>query len=169
MRKRVKCMRLQVFVLNVNCLWCEIFLSRLPLEGSRSAVWQHFGFPSKDGKIITDKMKRDKVHCKICSAIIKYCGSTTNLRFHLKEHYPSIFKSHPSSSSNTREQRPQGQSTLPQVLSATQPIPTSCPKSGLPWFRIQLPSSSLEDFSRVWIGYVRPGLGWELSNPPLHV
>ena len=31
----------------------------LPLEGSTSAVWKHFGFPAKDGKIILEKKKRD--------------------------------------------------------------------------------------------------------------
>ena len=27
----------------------------LPYEGSTSSVWKHFGFPSKDGKIIVEK------------------------------------------------------------------------------------------------------------------
>ena len=62
----------------------------LPLEGSSSAVWKHFGFPSKNGKIIVEKKKRDKVHCKLCNTVIKYSGSTTNLRFHLKEHHRSV-------------------------------------------------------------------------------
>ena len=47
-------------------------------------------FPSKDGKIIVEKKKRDKVHCKLCNTVIKYSGSTTNLRFHLKEHHRSV-------------------------------------------------------------------------------
>ena len=56
-------------------------LELLPLEGSGSAVWNHFGFPSKDGRIIQEK-KRNEVHCIICSKVLKYNGSTTNLRFH---------------------------------------------------------------------------------------
>ena len=46
----------------------------LPLEGSTSAVWKHFGFPSKDGIIIVEKKKRDRVYCncgtKLLSAVV---------------------------------------------------------------------------------------------------
>ena len=66
-------------------------LELLPLEGSSSAVWNHFGFPSKDGRIIQEKKKRNEVQCKICSKVLKYNGSTTNLRFHLKEYHKSVY------------------------------------------------------------------------------
>ena len=97
----------------------------LPLEGSSSAVWKYFGFPAINGKIVIEKKERDKVHCKLCSRVIKYSGSTTNLRFHLKEHHRSVFNSLPSpdSSSHTRPViLSKDQSTLPQIISAAQPI-----------------------------------------------
>ena len=51
----------------------------LPIVGSTSAVWKHFGFPSKDGKIIVEKKKRDRVYCKLCNKVNKYSGSTINM------------------------------------------------------------------------------------------
>ena len=47
--------------------------SRPPsIEGSKSDVWKHFGFPSQDGRITVERKKRNKVHCKLCDAVIKY-------------------------------------------------------------------------------------------------
>ena len=52
----------------------------LPLEGATSKVWEYFGFPAKDGKILeANKKKRDVVHCKRCGKRVKYNGNTTNL------------------------------------------------------------------------------------------
>ena len=63
----------------------------LPLEGCKSEVWKHFGFPAKDGKFIEpDKKKRKDVFCKICYQPLKYCGNTTNLIYHLREKHQSI-------------------------------------------------------------------------------
>lgn len=103
----------------------------LPLEGSTSAVWKHFGFPAKEGKILIDKKKRTEVHCKICGKIVKYNGSTTNLRFHLKEYHKSVFSSLPSTAdhgSTSKTPLPKNQVTLSQAISAGQPIPTSSVK-----------------------------------------
>ena len=35
----------------------------LPLEGSKSAVWKYFGFPSLDGQITTARKDRKSVTC----------------------------------------------------------------------------------------------------------
>ena len=76
----------------------------MPLEASTSLVWKYFGFPSKDGQIIEqDKKKRSKVHCKLCSNIIKHSGNTSNS--HLKEHHNSVFLSLPKSMSTTRQRK----------------------------------------------------------------
>ena len=57
----------------------------LPLEGSSSAVWKYFGFPSKDGKITVEKKKRTEVHCKICTKVLKYnCSGLTELIVHVR-------------------------------------------------------------------------------------
>ena len=32
----------------------------LPLEGSKSEIWKHFGFPSKDGKFVQPDKKVEK-------------------------------------------------------------------------------------------------------------
>ena len=104
-------------------------LELLPLENSRCAVWNHFGFPSKDGKITVEKKKRTEVHCKICGRVLKYNGSTTNLRYHLEENHNSVFLSLPTTdSSSKRSLPPKNQPILAQTLSATQPIPTSSSK-----------------------------------------
>ena len=36
------------------------------------------------------KKKRDRVYYKLCNKVMKYSGSTTNMRFHLKEHHRSV-------------------------------------------------------------------------------
>ena len=65
----------------------------LPLEGSTSEVWKHFGFPAKNGKHIEpDKRKRTKVCCKLCKKMIKYCGNTSNLRAHLERDHKKEFQ-----------------------------------------------------------------------------
>ena len=57
----------------------------LPLEGSKSAVWNHFGFPAKDGQFVEpDKKKRNLVHCKLCGKRVKYSGNTTNFGVELQ-------------------------------------------------------------------------------------
>ncbi len=61
-------------------------LEFLPMEGSTSAVWKHFGFPAKDGGYVeSDKKKRIRVHCKLCGKSVKYSGNMMNLRFHLRD------------------------------------------------------------------------------------
>ncbi len=38
----------------------------LPLEEASSAVWSHFGFPERNGKILeSDRKKRQLVYCKL--------------------------------------------------------------------------------------------------------
>ena len=103
----------------------------LPLEASTSPVWKFFGFPSKDGQIIEkDKKKRSKVHCKLCSKIIKYSGNTSNLRFHLKEHHNSVFLSLPKTESCSKSENVKDvhQSTLTEVIAASQPPPNTSTK-----------------------------------------
>ena len=66
--------------------------SLLPLEGSTSEVWKHFGFPAKNGKYIKgDKKKRTKVCCKLCNNSLKYSGNTQNLRAHLEQDHKTDF------------------------------------------------------------------------------
>ncbi len=50
-----------------------------------SYVWQYFGFHTRDGYIM-----RDKVICKLCFMAYKYTGNTTNLANHLRRHHPDI-------------------------------------------------------------------------------
>ena len=63
----------------------------LPLEGATSKVWEYFGFPAKDGKILeANKKKRDVVHCKCCGKRVKYNGNTTNLRVHIRDTHSKL-------------------------------------------------------------------------------
>ena len=65
-------------------------LEVLPLEGSKSGVWQYFGFFATDGEYSEpDKKKRKNVLCKIlgCKKKIKYSENTSNMRFHILHHY----------------------------------------------------------------------------------
>ena len=53
----------------------------LPLERSKSRIWEHFGFLAHDGKYCEpDKKKPRLVYCKVCECSYKYCGNTTNMR-----------------------------------------------------------------------------------------
>ena len=62
----------------------------LPLEGSTSEVWKHFGFPGRNGKFVeTDKKKRTNVCCKLCRKTMKYCGNTSS---HLKRERKKDFQ-----------------------------------------------------------------------------
>ena len=71
----------------------ESTVELLPLEGSTSEVWKHFGFPGKNGKFVeTDKKKRTDVSCKLCKKAIKYCGNTSNLRSHLERDHKKEFQ-----------------------------------------------------------------------------
>lgn len=107
----------------------------LPLEGSKSSVWKHFGFPFKDGQIIEkDKKKRKDVTCRLCFRAIKYSGNTTNLRFHLKEHHRSVFQSLPTDDKAVKssEGACSGQSTIYQTLAMKERIHQSSPR----WSRL---------------------------------
>ncbi len=70
------------------------------VDGRHFAIWQHpqlsYSFwkgqkvPSGATLAYSRKKKKEwwkKVYCKLCSTSIKYSGNTTNLHFHLKEHY----------------------------------------------------------------------------------
>ena len=68
---------------------CEMELSDnvqlLPL-GAKSSVWNHFGFPSKEVKIIeANKKKKKRVFHKLCPSNFAYTGNTTNMWNHLEE------------------------------------------------------------------------------------
>ncbi len=46
--------------------WQKAISSFLPLEDANSAVWNHFGFPARNGKILeSDRKKRQVVYCKL--------------------------------------------------------------------------------------------------------
>lgn len=96
----------------------------LPLEGATSAVWNHFGFPSHQGKITVEKKKREFVHCKLCPQVLRYSGSTTNMRYHLEEHHRKVFDSLPKSTASSSK-RDKDQPTLQSIVSASQPIQPS--------------------------------------------
>ncbi|XP_029958862.1 zinc finger BED domain-containing protein 1-like isoform X2 [Salarias fasciatus] len=53
----------------------------------KADVWKYFGFQLKGGKNDLDK---DNAVCKICLALVKYCGNTTNLRAHLARHHAEV-------------------------------------------------------------------------------
>ena len=98
----------------------------LPLEGSKSLVWKHFGFPAKDGKFIEpDKGERTSTTCKLCGKRVKYSGNTTNMQVHLRDahrvQYDAMLLSEkPSTSSTSRESN---QPTVIETLKHREPIP----------------------------------------------
>ena len=104
--------------------------SLLPLEGSTSEVWKHFGFPAKNGKYIEgDKKKQTKVCCKLCKKSLKYSGNTSNLRAHLERDHKKDFlalleaekeKLKASSSANSSKQP-----TVVETLNGLTPISRS--------------------------------------------
>ena len=107
----------------------------LPLERSKSRIWEHFGFLARDGKYCEpDKKKRKLVYCKVCECSYKYCGNTTNMRYHLKEHHPILYKAlsdtdSSSSSSSTRVASvPRGQQKLPELFRQQEAFPRSSSK-----------------------------------------
>ena len=76
-----------------------------------------------------EKKKRTEVHCKICTKVLKYNGSTTNLRWHLNDKHKSVFLSLPTTERSSKNPTPiENQPTLAQTLSANQPIPNSSKK-----------------------------------------
>ena len=91
----------------------------LPLEGNKSQVWKHFGFPAKNREIIGKKNDRKNVTCKLWFITIKFSGNTTNLQFHLKEHYKSAYESLPADKSS-KQSTSTSQSTIFQAVNATQ-------------------------------------------------
>ena len=100
----------------------------LPLEGSKNDVWKHFGFPAKDGKFVeANKKNRTEVFCKVCLKCLKYCGNTTNLHFHLKEHHRSIYSSLAvqAGSSRKKEVNLPNQLRIAEAIAATQKLPQS--------------------------------------------
>ena len=52
----------------------------LPLEGSRSKVWEHFSFPAHDRKYCEPDKKKCKVlYCIVYKNGYKYCGNQSNM------------------------------------------------------------------------------------------
>ena len=45
---------------------------------------------------------KKKVKCKLCPAMLSYCGGTTTMNNHLERKHPSAFKSSPGGSGNTK-------------------------------------------------------------------
>ena len=107
----------------------------LPLKKSKSRIWEHFGFLTCDGKYCEpDKKKRKLVYCKVCECSYKYCGNTTNMHYHLKEHHPILYKvlsdAESSSSSNSTRvaSMPRGQQKLPKLFKQQQAFPCTSSK-----------------------------------------
>ena len=64
------------------------------MEGKkRSQAWDFFDF--------MDDTKK-KVKCKLCPAMLSFCGGTTTMNNHLERKHPSAFKSSPGGSGNTK-------------------------------------------------------------------
>ncbi|XP_021379687.1 zinc finger BED domain-containing protein 1-like [Mizuhopecten yessoensis] len=55
---------------------------------SKSTVWKDFGFYKSPDTGCLDKTS---AVCKICCALVKYCGNTTNLHTHLAKHRPKQY------------------------------------------------------------------------------
>lgn len=91
----------------------------LLLEGSKSQVWKHFGFPAKDGEIIKKK-DRKNVTCKLCFKKSKFSENTTNYWFHLKEHHRSAYESLSVDDKSSKQSTSTFQSTILQAMNATQ-------------------------------------------------
>ena len=95
----------------------------LPLEGSKSAVWNHFGFPAKDGKFVEpDKRKQNFVVCKLCGKHVKYNGNTTNLRVHLHDTHRQVFDALLRSEKHTVSAKPPA-NTLAEAFKRGEVIP----------------------------------------------
>ena len=98
----------------------------LPLEGAKSAVWQYFGFPAKDGKYIEpDKGNHMTTNCRLCTKVVKYSGNTTNMRVHLREAHQSLYNAmllseKQSAPSTLRESN---QPTVVEALKRNESIP----------------------------------------------
>ena len=95
-------------------------------------MWKHFGFPSKDGRIVeSDKKKRRRVYCKICRHDYSYVANTSNIWLHLEkghiEEYCQVKEeskdASPSESSKRKEEPDGAQPTLPQVFQGKNPYP----------------------------------------------
>ena len=100
-------------------------LELLPLENFKSPVWNHFGFPAKDGRFVDDKGKRKSVCCKLCGRYLPYKGNTTNMASHLQHHHSSVYRSvYPagSSSGTTKWPLPHGQTSIEGSMKNLQPL-----------------------------------------------
>ena len=51
----------------------------------KSSVWQHFGLIKRPGET---QFEENTAACKICRAVVKCSGGTTNLTTHLPRHHP---------------------------------------------------------------------------------
>ena len=87
----------------------------------KSPVWQHFGLIKRPGETQFDE---NTVACKICRAVIKCSGGTTNLTRHLWRHHPN---------------------TLSQVSGTKTKAPTDSKLNILNDFTAQKTQSTIED------------------------
>ena len=102
----------------------------LPLERSKSRIWENFRLLARDGKYCElDRRKWKLVYCRVCKCSYKYCGNTTNMHYHLKEHHPTLYMAlsdaDSSSSSSTHVASvPHGQQKLcTRTISTTRIFP----------------------------------------------
>ena len=106
----------------------------ITLEGSKSTVWKHFGFPARDEsfwRLI--KISCTVFTCKLCGKVLKYSGNTTNLFYYLQHSHHTEFKAMQGLDSKKKQERMTKMKDLRQGRSvdsfkATTPIPKSSPK-----------------------------------------
>jgi len=92
----------------------------LPLENSTSVVWKHFGFPSRDGRMIEpDKKKRKRVYCKLCKRDYSYVGNTTNLWQHLEECHVETFREAKEEAKQASEESSSSSATAPGTTTSS--------------------------------------------------
>ena len=64
----------------------------LPLEKSKSPVWNHFEFPARSRKFMQKgKCLRKEVYCKLCKQALSYKGNTTNMIVHLQSRHSAVY------------------------------------------------------------------------------
>ena len=68
---------------SVNLTSASMEIVEFSGKGKRSAVWNHFGFPSYSDKGVD----KTKTVCKPCKALCSYSGNTSTLQTHLDKHH----------------------------------------------------------------------------------
>ena len=118
-------MRIGEFKMATHSFAEEDLVTLLPLENSTSVVWKHFGFPSRDEKMIEpDKKKRKRVFCKLCKRDYSYVGNTTNLWQHLEECHVETYREAKEEAKQASEKESSSSTTATSVSMASSDQPT---------------------------------------------